>query len=258
MDRPLIAVTSDVRELDGTLWHAAQQQYVAAAANGALVTPMLVPALGSELDIDAVLDAVHGVMATGSKSNVFPGLYGGDASEANGPYDPARDATSMPLIARAIARGIPVLAICRGMQELNVVLGGTLQTEIQERAAALDHRMPEAPTRAERYANRQTVSVTPDSCLAAITGATALQVNSLHRQGIDVLAADLRVEGTAEDGIIEAVSGGNDGFVLGVQWHPEYWVMTDPTSAAIFWAFGDAVRQHAASVAGKYSIVDRR
>ncbi len=248
MDKPLIAVTCDTHELDGALWHATQQQYVAAAADGAGVTPLLVPAIGAALDLDHVLDAVHGVMATGSKSNVFPELYGGDAIAANGPYDPARDATSLPLIRKAIERGIPVLAICRGMQELNVVLGGTLQTEIQQREGALDHRMPEAETRDERFALRQTVAVTPGSCLAAIAGTGPLQVNSLHRQGIGMLASRLRVDAQAEDGIVEAVSADDSGaFLLGVQWHPEYWAMTDPTSAAIFRAFGDAVRHHAAS-----------
>lgn len=248
MNTPLIAVTCDTREFDGALWHATQQQYVSAAANAAGVTPLLVPALGATLDLDRVLDAVHGVMATGSKSNVHPALYGGDASEANGPYDPARDATSLPLIRKALERGIPVLAICRGMQELNVALGGTLQTEIQERDGALDHRMPDAPTRDKRYAPRQTLTAAPGTCLAAIAGAAPIQVNSLHRQAIDRLAAGLRAEAFAEDGIIEAVSPDNaQAFALGVQWHPEYWATSDPTSAAIFAAFGDAVRRHASA-----------
>lgn len=246
MARPLIAVSCDTREFDGALWHVAQQQYVAAAATGAQVMPLLVPALGDSMDLDLVLDAVHGVMATGSKSNVYPALYGGDASEANGPYDHARDATSLPLIRKAIERGIPVLAICRGMQELNVVLGGTLQSEIQERPAGWDHRTPEADNRDERFALRQTISVTPGSCLAGIAGDGMLRVNSLHRQGIDVLAEGLAVDATAEDGIFEAVSMADSrDFVLGVQWHPEYWVNSDPTSAAIFQAFGEAVRRHA-------------
>ena len=246
MNKPLIAVTCDTREFDGAVWHAAQQQYVAAASFGAQVTPLLVPALGDALDPDLVLDAVHGVMATGSKSNVYPALYGGDTSEANGPYDHARDATSLPLIHKAIKRGIPVLAICRGMQELNVVLGGTLQSEIQERPDGWDHRTPEADTRDERFALRQTIRVTPGSCLAGIAGDGVLRVNSLHRQGVDVLAEGLAIDATAEDGILEAVSKADSKtFVLGVQWHPEYWVSSDPTSAAIFRAFGDAVRRHA-------------
>jgi len=245
MDKPLVAVVCDTREFDGALWHVAQQQYVAAAVSAQL-TPMLVPALGEALDIERVLDAVDGIIATGSKSNVFPELYGGDASDANGPYDHARDATALPMIRKAIMRGIPVLAICRGLQELNVALGGTLQTEIQDRDGALDHRMREAETRDERFALRQTLAVTPGSCLAAIAGSAPLQVNSLHRQGIDRLAAGLRVDATAEDGIIEAVSADTEAFVLGVQWHPEYWVTSDPTSAAIFAAFGAAVRRHVA------------
>lgn len=246
MARPLIAVCCDTREFDGALWHAVQQQYVAAAATGAQVTPLLVPALGDAMELDAVLEAVHGVMATGSKSNVYPALYGGDASEANGPYDHARDATSLPLIRGAIERGIPVLAICRGMQELNVVLGGTLQSEIQERPAGWDHRTPQADNRDERFALRQDIDVAPGSCLAGIAGDGVLRVNSLHRQAVDVLAGSLVADAMAEDGIIEAVSAADRRtFVLGVQWHPEYWVKSDPASAAIFRAFGDAVHRHA-------------
>lgn len=247
MDRPLIAVSCDTREFDGTLWHVAQNQYVAAAADGARVTPLMVPALGAALDLDVILDAVHGVLATGSRSNVWPALYGDDPTEANGPYDPARDATSLPLLARAVERGIPVLAVCRGMQELNVALGGTLVAEIQDRPGALDHRAPATGPREEKFAMRQTISISAGSCLAAITGTDSAMVNSLHRQGIGRLAGALRVDALAGDGIVEAVSGAGDAFLLGVQWHPEYWVGTDPVSAGIFRAFGDAVRAYARS-----------
>ena len=145
-------------------------------------------------------------MVTGSKSNVHPSLYGGDASEANGPYDPARDATTLPLIRKAIERGVPLLAICRGIQELNVALGGTLATEIQEREGSLDHRAPVSDNQDERFAIRQNVSIKPGSCLAGVFGAGDIMVNSVHRQAVDRLGPKLQVEAVAEDGTVEAVS----------------------------------------------------
>ncbi len=247
INQPLVAVSTDVRQFENYTWHAAPQQYLEAAVSVADVFPVLVPSFGDRLDLDQLLAAVDGVMVTGSKSNVHPSLYGGDASEANGPYDPARDATTLPLIRKAIERGVPLLAICRGIQELNVALGGTLATEIQEREGSLDHRAPVSDNQDERFAIRQRVSIKPDSCLAGVFGAGDIQVNSVHRQGIGRLGSRLQVEAVAEDGTIEAVSVRDSrAFAVGVQWHPEYWAKSDEASARIFRAFGDAVRAHAA------------
>ena len=251
MHQPLVAISTDVRQFDNYTWHAAPQQYLEAALSGAGVFPLLVPSFGDRLDFDELLSSVDGVMVTGSKSNVHPSLYGGDASEANGPYDPARDATTLPLIRRAIERGVPLLAICRGIQELNVALGGTLGTEIQEREGTLDHRAPVSDKQDERFAIHQTISIKPGSCLAGVFGATDIKVNSLHRQAIDRLGPKLQVEAVATDGTIEAVSVRDArAFAVGVQWHPEYWVKSDSVSAKIFRAFGDAVRLHAAAKSG--------
>jgi putative glutamine amidotransferase len=246
MTQALVAVATDVKAFENYTWHATPQQYLEAAVSAAGVLPVLVPSFGERLDLDALLAAVDGVMITGSKSNVHPSLYGGEASDANGPYDPARDATTLPLIRRAIERGVPLLAICRGIQEMNVALGGTLATEIQERKGALDHRAPASERQDERFAIRQKVSINPGSCLAGIFGAGEIKVNSLHRQGVDRLGPRLDVEAVAEDGTVEAVSvKGAHAFAVGVQWHPEYWAGTDATSRRVFEAFGDAVRAHA-------------
>ena len=251
MQQPLVAVSTDVRMFDNYTWHAAPQQYLEAALTGAGVFPLLVPSFGDRLDLDELLGSVDGVMVTGSKSNVHPSLYGGDASEANGPYDPGRDATTLPLIRKAIERGVPLLAICRGIQELNVALGGTLGTEIQERPGSLDHRAPVSDNQDERFGIRQKVSIKPGSCLASVFGAGEIMVNSLHRQGVDRLGSRLQVEAVAEDGSIEAVSVKDSrAFAVGVQWHPEYWVKSDDNSLKIFRAFGDAVRLHAAAKIG--------
>ena len=251
MIQPLVAVSTDVRHVDNYTWHAAPQQYLEAAISGAGVFPVLVPSFGERLDLDQLLDSVDGVMLTGSKSNVNPELYGGDASEANGPYDPDRDATTLPLIRRAIERGVPLLAICRGIQELNVALGGTLATEIQEREGALDHRAPVSDNQDERFAIRQSVSIKPGTCLAGVFGAGEIMVNSVHRQGVDRLGDRLEIEAVANDGTVEAVSvKGARAFAVGVQWHPEYWAATDSNSATIFKAFGEAVRAHAMARVG--------
>ncbi len=249
--QPLVAVSTDVRQFDNYTWHAAPQQYLEAAIAGAGVFPVLVPSFGDRLDLDQLLSSVDGVMITGSKSNVHPSLYGQEATEANGPYDPARDSTTLPLIRRAIERGVPLLAICRGIQELNVALGGTLATEIQEREGSLDHRAPVSDSQDERFAIRQSVSIKPGSCLARVFGTGDIMVNSVHRQGVDRLGSLLQVEATAADGTVEAVSVKDSaGFAVGVQWHPEYWVHSDSASAKIFRAFGDAARDYATSRLG--------
>lgn len=251
MRQPIVAVSTDVKQFENYTWHAAPQQYLEAAISAAGVLPVLVPSFGDRLDLDSLLDSVDGVLITGSRSNVHPSLYGGDASEANGPYDPARDATTLPLIRKAVERGVPLLAICRGIQELNVALGGTLATEIHEREGALDHRAPVSDIQDERFAIRQSVSIKPGSCLAGVFGAGELRVNSVHRQAIDRLGRWLEVEATAEDGTVEAVSVKDSaGFAVGVQWHPEYWARTDDASARIFRAFGDAARERAATRSG--------
>jgi putative glutamine amidotransferase len=248
MNQPLVAVSTDVRAFENYVWHAAPEQYLEAAVSAAGVLPVLVPSLGERLDLDGLRTAVDGVMVTGSKTNVHPSLYGGEASEANGPYDPARDATILPLIRKAVARGVPLLAICRGIQEMNVALGGTLMSEIQEREGAIDHRAPAGVSQNERFAIRQKVSIQAGSCLAGIFGAGEIKVNSLHRQGLDRLGPRLDVEAVAEDGTVEAVSvRGAPAFAVGVQWHPEYWVHKDDISRRIFQAFGDAVRAHTAA-----------
>jgi putative glutamine amidotransferase len=249
MPMPIIAIPADIRQLDKVDWHAVQSQYINAAVNVARVMPLLIPALQEGHDLDAILDRVDGVLVSGSASNVHPSLYGREATETDGPFDPARDATTLPLIRRTIERGMPLLAICRGIQELNVALGGTLASEIQEQPGVWDHRKPPVESRDEMFAIRQTVQVREGSCIAQHLGfAGEVQVNSLHRQAIAQTAPRLQVEATAADGTIEAVSVIDaQGFAVGVQWHPEYWAETDNPSRALFEAFGDAVRAYAAA-----------
>lgn len=248
MPKPIIAIPADIREFDGTLWHAAQNQYVRAALKVADVMSFIIPAFEEGNDTDALLDRVDGLLVSGSATNVHPSLYGAEANESDGPFDPARDATTLPLIRRALERGIPLLAICRGIQELNVALGGTLATEIHEQPGVWDHRRPAGVERDVAFSIRQDVIVAEGSCIARYLGAGKVKVNSLHRQAISRTAPGLQVEAVAEDGTIEAVSViGARGFAVGVQWHPEYWAESDRPSRALFEAFGEAVRTYASA-----------
>ncbi len=205
--------------------------------------PVQLPVLDEPLDPAALLDVASGVLVTGSRSNVHPPLYGAEATEEAGPYDQARDRTTLPLIRETLRRGLPLLCICRGMQELNVALGGSLHAELHEVDGRDDHRSPPQPDLDARFGLRHDVTLTPDGPLAAILGGGPVRVNSVHRQGVDRLGEGLSVEALAADGTIEAVSvDGARAFALGVQWHPEHWVRTDPASRAIFEAFGAACR----------------
>ncbi len=217
-------------------------KYVAAVVQGAGGVPVLLPALG-EASV-AALDHLDGLLLTGSPSNIEPHLYDGPAPPADNQIDPARDATTLPMIHAALARGLPVLGICRGMQELNVALGGTLHQEIHKIEGRLDHRSDREGTQDHRYRKVHPVSLTAGGVLSGLSGCDALFVNSLHGQGIDRLADGLSVEAVAPDGQIEAVTMRSAGFVLAVQWHPEWSVADDQASAAIFAAFGEACREY--------------
>ncbi len=242
---PLVLVTADVRESEGYVWHAALEPYLKALTSiGA--TPLILPSFGGALDLDRVLARVDGVLVTGSRSNVHPQRYGDDPSERHEPYDQARDATVLRLIPLALDRGVPLLALCRGLQELNVALGGTLVAEAQERPGSLDHRASLDLPLDERFGLAHDVRFEEDSHLAELLHADCIRVNSLHRQAIDRLAPQLIVEARAEDGTIEAVRVADaKSFAYGVQWHPEYWVATDPPSGALFRAFGEAAQARA-------------
>ncbi|MEZ5670445.1 MAG: gamma-glutamyl-gamma-aminobutyrate hydrolase family protein [Alphaproteobacteria bacterium] len=239
---PLVAVTADFRITDRPT-HLVYDQYLRPLAEFSGCQPVIVPALGRLSDIGAVLDCVAGVLLTGSASNVHPARYGADPDPEAEPYDPDRDETSFPLIAATLERRLPLFAICRGLQELNVMLGGTLHTAVHNLPGRMDHRAPADAGLDQRFALRHPVRLRQDGPVADIVGADTIMVNSVHRQGIDRLAAGLRVEGEAEDGTVEAVSlHDRPAFAIGVQWHPEFLARTDAPSRHLFAAFGEAVR----------------
>jgi putative glutamine amidotransferase len=241
----LVAVPADIRTIGNHRWHCAPESYLKAIARVAGAIPVVIPAMAGEIDVASILDRVDGVLITGSVTNVHPERYGQKPSPAYEPYDTDRDAMTEAMMKAAIDAGMPLLAICRGLQELNVAMGGSLATEIQDLDGRSDHRAKEHPEQAERYRIHQTVHAKAGSKIDRIVGQTEFKVNSLHRQAIDRLGKGLVIEATAPDGTIEAVSVEDaKGFTLGVQWHPEYWVESDAASAAIFTAFGDACRSY--------------
>ncbi|AWK87902.1 peptidase C26 [Azospirillum thermophilum] len=246
--KPLIGVPACMRRLGEHPFHVAGDKYVRAVSDGADALPLLIPALGDGIDIADLIARLDGLLVTGSPSNVEPQLYGGPASAPGTLHDPARDATTLPLIRAALEAGVPLLGICRGFQELNVALGGTLHQRVQELPGHLDHREdPDSPVELQ-YAPAHAVRLTPGGLLSRLAdGMAEVRVNSLHSQGIDRLAGGLAVEATAPDGLVEGVRvTGAPAFALAVQWHPEWRFRENPLSTALFRAFGDSARQRAA------------
>lgn len=247
--KPVIAVPADRRVIDPHPFHMVGEKYVAAVHDGADAMPFLIPALGDTLDLDAVLTHVDGLLLTGSPSNVEPHHYQGEASKPGTLHDPHRDATTLPLSKKALDAGIPLLAVCRGFQELNVVLGGSLHQHVEEVPGYHAHNSdPDAPLDIQ-YAPSHSVTLTEGGMLRKFAGRDTVEVNSLHSQGIARLADVAVVEAVADDGLIEGFRVGNArAFALAVQWHPEWRVTEDPFSQAIFRAFGDACRDYAAGI----------
>jgi putative glutamine amidotransferase len=246
MRRPIVLVPACVNQIGAHPYHTAQLKYVAAVADGAHCAPLIIPALGAATDIEALLAVADGVMLTGSPSNVHAGLYGEELLDPSLPLDAARDATTLPLIRAAIQRGIPLLAICRGFQEVNVALGGTLHQAVHHVVGMADHREQKSHTLEQQYAPSHRVLLDPGGRMAQILGGVSeIMVNSLHGQGINRLAPGLAVEARADDGLVEAYRVADAmGFTLAVQWHPEWRFSENPDSIKLFTAFGEACTKY--------------
>ena len=214
---PLVGLPADTYESHGFLYHSIGDKYVRAVAEVALCAPVMIPSMVDALELDPLLDHFDGLVITGAPSNVHPPRYGELPSASHEPYDHARDATTLKLIEKALRRGLPLFCICRGFQELNVVMGGTLETELQTIEGRLDHRAPSHDDVDVRYAPAHAINIRPGGVLEQILGKRETMVNSIHRQGIKRLAKGLpRLEHyrtgllaaleKAEDGAIEWVS----------------------------------------------------
>ncbi|NIM28372.1 MAG: gamma-glutamyl-gamma-aminobutyrate hydrolase family protein [Gammaproteobacteria bacterium] len=244
--KPVIGIPACRKRIEPHMFHAVGEKYVAAVATAAGGLPLLIPALGGRLALAELLGMLDGLLITGSPSNVEPHHYGGEPSEQGTLHDPHRDATTLPLIRAAIDAGLPVFAICRGFQEMNVAFGGSLHQKIHVVPGRMDHREDSAQAIDLQYAPVHEVQLADGGMLHRLLGTRVIEVNSLHAQGIDRLGEGLVIEATASDGTLEALRVADArSFALAVQWHPEWQVMKNPHSLALFEAFGDACRAHA-------------
>jgi putative glutamine amidotransferase len=229
-------------------FHMVGEKYARAVMEAAGAMPLLIPALAEELGFDELLSRLDGLVFTGSPSNVEPLHYRGAPSEPGTLHDPARDATTLPLIRKAVSEGIPVLGICRGFQEMNVAFGGTLHQKLHEVPGHLDHRDDTTQPLEIQYGPAHEVTLEPGGVLRSLSDVDRIRVNSLHNQGIERLGSALAVEARAPDGVIEAFRVRDARrFALAVQWHPEWKVMANRFSRALFAAFGQASRERAQS-----------
>lgn len=243
--KPLIGIPADRKLLGHHYFHCVGEKYLKAVIDGANAVPVVIPSLGSAAQLDRLVAELDGVLLPGSPSHVEPRHYGGDPSPPGTPHDPERDATTLPLIPKIVASGVPLLAICRGFQEMNVAYGGSLWPKLHEVPGLRDHREDTEAELDIQYGPAHEVALMPGGLLRGIANVERITVNSLHWQGVRELAPGLEVEARAPDGVVEAFSvRGAKRFAIGVQWHPEWKMMGNPFSRALFAAFGAAASDH--------------
>lgn len=240
--RPFVGIPCDRKMLGVHPFHAVGEKYVKAVINGANGFPWLIPALGqTDEELDDIVSRLDGLLLTGSPSNIQPHHYKGGVVDPDDVCDPERDATTLKLIPKAMAAGIPILAICRGFQELNVVHGGSLHQKVHDQPGKMDHREDKKADVEVQYAPAHDLHIVEGGLLNKITGLTKARVNTVHGQGVNELGKDLIIEATAPDGLVEAFTSARaKEFLLAVQWHPEWKVTENPFYLAIFKAFGEA------------------
>lgn len=243
---PLVGLPSDRKQIGPHPFQAVGEKYLRAVVDGAGCLPLMIPSLSPPLDLRTLLSSLDGLLLTGAYSNIEPHHYSDEPSWAGNPHDPARDATTLGIVPLAIEMGVPVLALCRGCQEVNVALGGTLHQKVHEQPGFDDHRENPDDPLGLQYAPSHPIDLAPGGLLERIAGGAVAQVNSLHGQGLRTLGRGLVVEATARDGLVEAVRLDDPGpFLLAVQWHPEWRVGENPFYLGIFQAFAAACRERA-------------
>jgi putative glutamine amidotransferase len=240
-NKPLVGVVSDRRLVKNHHFHMVGEKYLQALIVGAGVYPVAMPSLSDGFDVLDILDRLDGLFLPGSPSNIEPDHYNGEPSRPGTWLDPERDEAALPLIRAAVRTGLPLFAVCRGFQEMNVAFCGTLHPHIHEVPGYRHHKENADDSLEAQYGPSHAVDFVPGGLLAKITNKESTIVNSLHSQAVDRLADGLEIEATADDGLIEAfVVKDAPGFTLGIQWHPEWRVQDNNVSLSIFQAFGDA------------------
>ena len=243
---PRVGLPTDHKQIGAHPFLAVGEKYVRAVVDGAGCLPLLVPTLDPVLPLREVLAGLDGLLLTGAVSNIEPHHYSDESSYEGNLLDPRRDATNLPLIPLAIEMGVPVLAICRGFQEVNVAFGGTLYQKVHEQPGFMDHRENKDDPLDVQYGPAHDIALVPGGVLAGLAGDTRATVNSLHGQGVRRLGEGWVVEAQAPDGLVEAFRHDGPAFMLAVQWHPEWKVRENAFYLATFRAFGDACRARAA------------
>ena len=255
--RPLVGIPTGLIQLPGHSipTHGIGERYIRAVREGSGADPLLVPALADDFDFDVMASRLDGLFLTGGRANIEPHHYGGPPFPEDEYRDPPRDNTVLPLIRACVRRGVPVFGVCRGLQEMNVALGGSLHYRVHLVEGKLDHRMPKEGSIDERFGKLHEIAFSPGGLFERLIGDTAIEVNTAHAQGIDRLADGLEVEATAPDGLIEGIRlCGTDAFAVGVQWHAEHRYREHALSNALFRAFGDAARAYAAARTARASV----
>ena len=256
--RPLIGVSGELKDFNGFDIQSAGHKYVFSVVEGFGGMPIILPALGDKetngsYAMAELVDRLDGIILTGGRANIEPHHYGGAPFRPETYRDPVRDATTLPMVRAAIDRGVPLFGICRGIQEINVALGGTLHPYLWEVEGKRDHRMPQTDVLEDRFALRHPVHLTPGGYFTKIATAAGVNednivVNSLHGQAVDRPAEGLVVEALSEDGVIEGLSmPAAADFVVGVQWHAEFRVLDHPFNRALYAEFGAAANRRAAA-----------
>lgn len=244
MARPLVGIIGNPFLLEnGYPVQGVGISNISAISDVANCMPLMIPTDPDYLSVDELLEAFDGFIFTGGGPNVHPENYGHEETEAHGTFNRGRDAITLPLVRALVDRGQPFLAICRGFQEVNVAMGGTLHPEIRDLEGRDNHRMPPDGTLEEKFALRHCVHLNEDGPFARLFGKPDVMTNTLHGQGICQPGPRVIIDGRAPDGTPEAIFIKDaEGFALSVQWHPEWNAANDPVSFALFSAFGNAAR----------------
>ena len=242
-----VGIPTDSKTIGPHPFQAVGEKYIRGLLDGANVQPVLIPSMHRGLDLDALLDHLDGLFLTGSPSNIEPHHYSDEASYEGNLHDSARDLTTLNLIPKAIAKGVPVLAVCRGFQEVIVAMGGSLYQKVHEVPGMMNHKEDTSQSLDIQYAPVHPLNLLEGGLLQQFAdGASSVMVNSLHGQGLKTLGKNLIAEATAPDGLIEAVRiDSEQTFLLALQWHPEWKVTENPFYHNIFKAFGQACKTRA-------------
>tara|TARA_R110002094_G_scaffold171525_1_gene153479 strand:- start:2550 stop:3326 length:777 start_codon:yes stop_codon:yes gene_type:complete len=245
MARPVVGIIGNSYLLnDQYPVHAGGQMNADAVTEVSGCLPLIIPADPRHVSVGELLDVCDGFLLTGGRPNVHPEEYGEVETDAHGAFDRARDAIALPLVRACVERGQPFLGICRGFQEVNVAMGGTLYPEIRDLPGRMNHRMPPEGSIEEKFELRHDVTFREGGVFHELMGRTKVLTNTLHGQGIKTPGRRIVMDGHAEDGTPEAIYvEGAAGFTLAVQWHPEWNAAGDPVSRPLFEAFGSAVHE---------------